>query len=90
VSLRFQAAIQQYVIGGLSNEMRAKVCADTVKRLIGVKLAEWLDNEANLEKWEAGKLTASERRILLTIWVPSPLRLPSSCRQLSCYCLRCE
>jgi hypothetical protein len=53
-----------------------------VKRLIGVKLAEWLDNEANLEKWEAGKLTASERRILLTIWVPSPLRLPSSCRQL--------
>jgi hypothetical protein len=28
-SLRFQAAIQQYLIGGLSNEMRAKVCADT-------------------------------------------------------------
>ena len=40
-----------------------------VKRLIGVKLAEWLDNEANLEKWETGKLTASERRILFTIWV---------------------
>lgn len=40
-----------------------------VKRLIGVKLATWLENEANLEKWETGKITASERRILLTIWV---------------------
>jgi hypothetical protein len=40
-----------------------------IKRLIGVKLAAWLENEANLEKWETGKLTASERRILLTIWV---------------------
>jgi len=40
-----------------------------VKRLIGVKLAQWLENEDNLEKWESGKITASERRILLTHWV---------------------
>jgi hypothetical protein len=41
-----------------------------VKRLIGVKLAQWLENDDNLEKWETGKITASDRRILLTIWVP--------------------
>ena len=40
-----------------------------VKRLIGVKLSQWLENEANLERWEAGKLSASNRRVLLTIWV---------------------
>jgi hypothetical protein len=40
-----------------------------VKRLIGVKLCEWLENEANLQRWESGKLSASDRRILLTVWV---------------------
>jgi hypothetical protein len=40
-----------------------------VKKRIGDKLATWLENEANLEKWETGNLTMSERRILITIWV---------------------
>ena len=40
-----------------------------VKRIIGAKLASWLENEANLEKWETGRITTSERRILITIWV---------------------
>ena len=29
----------------------------------------WLDTESNLEAWESGKLTASQRRILMTQWV---------------------
>jgi len=40
-----------------------------VKRLIGVQLAQWMENETNLEKWETGSITASDRRILLTHWV---------------------
>jgi hypothetical protein len=30
---------------------------------------KWLDNDANLEKWENNSLTASERRVLVTHWV---------------------
>ena len=40
-----------------------------VKRLIGAALCKWLENEANMEKWETGKISASNRRVLLTIWV---------------------
>ena len=39
------------------------------KYLIGVQLDEWLEEEENLEKWENGKITASEKRILITKWV---------------------
>jgi hypothetical protein len=33
---------------------------------MGLSLQAWLDDEDNLEKWEDGRLTASERRIMLT------------------------
>ena len=39
------------------------------KREIGEQLAQWLENEDNLEKWESSSLSASDRRILLTQWV---------------------
>ena len=30
---------------------------------------EWLDVDANLEKWESCTLTASDRRVLMTTWL---------------------
>eukprot|EP00903_Cladosiphon_okamuranus_P012014 g11281.t1 len=36
---------------------------------VGVKLDLWLEHGENLQKWENGTLTASERRVLLTHWV---------------------
>lgn len=36
---------------------------------VGVKLDLWLEHGENLQKWENGSLTASERRVLLTHWV---------------------
>lgn len=47
-----------------------------VKRLIGVKLCQWLENETNLEKWETGRISASDRRVLLTIWVRGAPQIP--------------
>jgi hypothetical protein len=44
-----------------------------VKRLIGVELSNWLMNESNMMKWESGKISASDRRVLLTVWVPASL-----------------
>jgi len=41
-----------------------------IKRQISMKFDEWLDaDEKNLAKWEEGLLTASERRILMTMWL---------------------
>ena len=40
----------------------------TVKRYMSQLLDEWLDNEANIEKWESDSFTASDRRILLAHW----------------------
>lgn len=50
-----------------------------VKQRIGKKLAQWLEDEEHLQKWEIGALKASERRILLTIWVSliAAVRYPS-------------
>jgi hypothetical protein len=39
-----------------------------IKRAYGAAMAKWLQNDANLDKWEEG-MTASERRILMTKWV---------------------
>lgn len=40
-----------------------------LKREIGEQMATWLEDEENLEVWEDSKLTASDRRILITKWV---------------------
>ena len=39
-----------------------------VKIYLGELLDEWLDDDGNLDKWEDGTLTASDRRILLANW----------------------
>jgi hypothetical protein len=38
---------------------------------VGAEMDSWLDVEVNVEKWEGGAqaLSASDRRILMTIWV---------------------
>ena len=36
---------------------------------IGRQLNIWLGQADNLEKWESNKLTASDRRVLITQWV---------------------
>jgi hypothetical protein len=40
-----------------------------IKRYYNTAQDSWLDTEANLERWEANSLTASERRVLVTHWV---------------------
>ena len=35
----------------------------------GSRVDEWMEVEDNLEKWEYGKLSASDKRILITQWV---------------------
>jgi hypothetical protein len=40
-----------------------------MKAKIGAQLQNWMEEESNLEKWEDGVLTASERRIMLTHFV---------------------
>jgi hypothetical protein len=39
-----------------------------IKLKMGDVMDEWLMNDSNLEKWEDNKLTASDRRILMTKW----------------------
>jgi hypothetical protein len=39
-----------------------------VKREIGVRCAKWLEDDENLQQWEDGSLSASERRVLMTLW----------------------
>ena len=39
-----------------------------VKLYLGRNLDEWLEDDENIAKWEDGKLTASDRRILLANW----------------------
>lgn len=39
------------------------------KREIGLEMAKWLEDDANLEQWEDNKITVSDRRVLLTQWV---------------------
>ena len=36
---------------------------------VGRQFDDWMDKEDNLQKWEDGKITASEKRILITKWV---------------------
>jgi hypothetical protein len=40
-----------------------------VKLYIAQELDDWLDDPANLEKWESDELTAGDRRILMTHWL---------------------
>ncbi|KAK3237532.1 hypothetical protein CYMTET_52402 [Cymbomonas tetramitiformis] len=42
--------------------------AKMLKLLVAAEQESWLEDDANLDKWESGLLTASERRILLTWW----------------------
>ncbi|KAK3253591.1 hypothetical protein CYMTET_37166 [Cymbomonas tetramitiformis] len=42
--------------------------AQYLKSLIAKELENWLEDDANLAKWESGQFTASERRVLLTLW----------------------
>ena len=39
-----------------------------VKRYVGDELDTWLEDDANLEKWESNSFSASDRRILLAQW----------------------
>ena len=39
------------------------------KVLVGKSLDAWLLNGDNVERWESNKLTASDRRVLITQWV---------------------
>ena len=39
------------------------------KVLVGKSLGAWLLNGDNVERWESNKLTASDRRVLITQWV---------------------
>ena len=39
------------------------------KVLVGKSLDAWLLNGGNVERWESNKLTASDRRVLITQWV---------------------
>ena len=43
----------------------------TLKRLVNQEFFNWLDDEENCEKWygEKSKISASEKRILITHWV---------------------
>lgn len=43
------------------------------KQAIARHFALWMDDDANMEKWEDGNLGASERRVLMTLWVSSKL-----------------
>jgi hypothetical protein len=43
--------------------------AKQLKNEIGHELEDWLDDDINLEKWETGKMSASEKRILITKFV---------------------
>ena len=45
-----------------------------MKLYLGQEMDMWLDDEDNLEKWEDGKLTASDRRILLATWYCSAVK----------------
>ncbi|KAK3247840.1 hypothetical protein CYMTET_42675 [Cymbomonas tetramitiformis] len=42
--------------------------AQYLKTLIAKELENWLEDDDNLAKWESGQFTASERRVLLTLW----------------------
>ncbi|KAK3245648.1 hypothetical protein CYMTET_44798 [Cymbomonas tetramitiformis] len=42
--------------------------AQYLKSLIAKELENWLEDDDNLAKWESGQFTASERRVLLTLW----------------------
>jgi hypothetical protein len=45
-----------------------------VKIYLGQEMDAWLDDDKNLEKWEDGKLSASDRRILLACWYTTAVK----------------
>ena len=51
-----------------------------MKYLYGLAQDEWLDLMENLELWESGKMTASQRRILMTQWVGKAIETYNSQR----------
>jgi hypothetical protein len=50
----------QVVDAGLARE---------IKRLIAHFFSVWLEDDNNLTKWEDGELSASDRRIIMTVWL---------------------
>lgn len=45
-----------------------------VKRQVGIETERHLEDDDNLGKWETGKYTASERRVLITKWVAAAVK----------------
>ena len=43
-----------------------------IKVGVGKQLDLWLENGDNLERWESNALTASDRRVLFTMWSQQP------------------
>ena len=41
------------------------------KMEVGISLEEWLEDDENLKSWEDGKLTESDKRVLITKFVGS-------------------
>ena len=49
------------------------IAGSQVKGNVVQELDEWLEDDANMEKWESNTFTAGDRRILLATWCePSP------------------
>jgi hypothetical protein len=49
-----------------------------VKLYISRKLDDWLESDDNLEKWEGNRLTAGDRRILMTHWLADAVKMANS------------
>lgn len=45
-----------------------------IKKYVGDFQEDWLENDENMELWEGNKLTASQRRVLITHWVGGALK----------------
>ena len=54
-----QTTPSQPVDGGLGKNVKGEISHE---------LERWLGNEDNLEKWENGKISQMEKRILITHW----------------------
>ena len=56
-----------------------------MKGEISHELEQWLGNEDNLEKWENGKLSQMEKRILITHWAGAAWERVSTSEQVRKY-----
>ena len=57
--------------GNCTDEIQVIDCGigKKTKSLMATQCDSWLEDDANLERWVSGKVSASERRILLTKWL---------------------